>query len=306
MNMKLCAKVIAFITVVYLSTFLCSYGQNRQYMKDASKGSWIIAHAGGQGLAPSNNMLAFDVSDAIGVDMLEMDVLLTKDSVLVLHHNETIDSKTTGSGFVKDYTLAELRQFNYGYSFRDTLGNYPYRDSMVLITTLEEILQKYGEKYPMCIELKNKDAVLGKKAAEELLRLLTQYKMKDKVIVSCFDDSILGYFRKISQGKIITGMGKSETKKFVLLNMFFFSLFYNDQSGVMQLPVESSGQRLDSKKLLRSAHAKSIAVQYWTINNPEEMKRLIKLGADGIITDRPDLMKRVLAEIQEENNFSNE
>ncbi len=296
-NIKLCIRVIVFIIMVYFSASLCLYGRNRQYIKDASKGTWIIAHAGGQGLAPSNNMLAFDVSDAIGVDMLEMDVLLTKDSILVLHHNETIDSKTTGSGFVKDYTLAELRQFNYGHSFRDTLGNYPYRDSMVLITTLEEILKKYGEKYPMCIELKNKDAAWGKKAAEELLRLLTQYKMKDRTIVSCFDDSILGYFRKISQGKIVTGMGKSETKKFVLMNLFFLSRFYNNQSGVMQPPVESSGHRLDSKKLIRSAHAKNIAVQYWTINEPEEMKRLIRLGADGIITDRPDIMKRVLKEM---------
>jgi glycerophosphoryl diester phosphodiesterase len=289
-------SVLIFSYFLSYTLFLVKSGEDKSYIVGDSR-PLIIAHGGSKDLFPENTMIAFDGSDSIGVDMLEMDVLLTKDTVLVCHHNETINNSTESKGFVKDYTFEELTHFNFGYNFRDTSGNYSYRDRHVLITSLEETLIKYGKKYPMCIELKNKDSEWGKIAADKLYSILKRYDMKDRVIISCFDDDILKYFKQISGKKIRTATARKETKKIVTLSKLYLSQFYSGNDDVMQIPVENSGHRLDTKSVIKAAHRKNIAVHYWTIDNPEEMKRLIQLGADGIITDRPDIMRKVLKEM---------
>lgn len=255
----------------------------------------IIAHGGSKLLFPENTMIAFDGSDSIGVDMLEMDVLLTKDSILVCHHNENIKNTTGIDGYIIDYTLAELRQFNFGYNFKDLSGSYNYRDKYVPIASLEDVFIKYG-RYAMCIEIKNKDNKLGNVAIEKLYALLEKYNMKNKVIVSCFNDSIISNFRHISKRSVPTATGEAESRKIIMLSKLYLDFIHETKHTVIQVPMEVNGFRLDEQRLVNAVHNKNMKIHYWTVNEPDKIKRLLELKVDGIITDRPDIVKQVINE----------
>ncbi|MDR3061957.1 MAG: glycerophosphodiester phosphodiesterase [Dysgonamonadaceae bacterium] len=296
-------KTIIVISVLVGAYFLGNFvfgfiksSSDKYYIIEKGKAPLIIAHGGSKQLFPENTMMAFDGVDQFRPDVMEMDVVLTKDSVLITHHDPTIKRLSNGEGKVADYTYDELKQFNFGYNFKDTNGNYPYRDTIIPPAKLEEVLAKYGEKYQFCIEVKDYSPELGQRAARQLYRLLQKYSMEHRTLVACFEDDVLDYFRQITEGKIHVSSGKKQTKQFVILDMLFLGNFFTGKSSALQIPVKRDGFKLDKKSLITTAHRKNMAVHYWTINNEQEMKDLIDLGIDGIITDRPDLLIKVLKE----------
>lgn len=255
----------------------------------------VIAHRGASGLHPENTMVAFDGSIEIGVDVLEMDLHITKDGELVVHHDATIDRTSNGSGSVYDFSYDELLEYNFGYEFKNSNGEYPFRDSYVKIPKIDEVFHKYPSM-TMIIELKN-TGILGYAAGEKLALLITQYNMQDKVMVASFHDDVLNHFNKITNGTISTSTANNETRRFVILNLLFMDFFYSGDGVALQLPLKASGIDLTRKRLIQSIHRRNIALQYWTINNEDDMRRLIKLGADGIMTDYPDILLQVLSEM---------
>lgn len=255
-----------------------------------SEGSrpWVIAHGGSKALWPENTMMAFDSSMALGVDALEMDVQLTNDGILVLHHDQTIDRMSDGEGLVVDYTLAELGQFNFGFDFVDINGSRPYSKTKVEISTLEQLVSKYSE-IPLIIEIKNAGAD-GRKAAEELKRVIDEHKIRGHTIVASFHDEVLDHYLDIMDKAYFVSTAAKESRKLVLSTKTGFGIFYKPEAVAAQLPMESSGFDLTKPRIAISAHRHNMALHYWTINEIEDMKKLILVGADGLMTDRPDLM----------------
>jgi glycerophosphoryl diester phosphodiesterase len=254
----------------------------------------VIAHAGGQGLQPSNTLVAFEHSVALGCDVLEMDLRLTRDGVLVTVHDETIDRTSDGQGRVIDLTLAELRERNFGYKFRDPSGARPYRDRQARLATLDEIFTRFP-KTPLVVELKD-NAANGAKAAALLARKIDQFDRSRSIIVASFDDRTLEEFRRQSAGRVFTASARERTRWFVLCQKSGLEWFAPAGDQALQIPIAASGLRLDTPRLIRAAHRRNLAVHYWTVNDPAEMKRLIQLGADGLMTDYPDRMLEVLKE----------
>jgi glycerophosphoryl diester phosphodiesterase len=257
----------------------------------------IIAHAGSKQLFPENTMLAFDGVTKYNPDVLETDVVLTRDSILICHHDREINKLSNGEGLVVDYTFEELKQYNFAYHFKDASGNYPYRDTIVNAPKLEDLIAKYGQKYYLNIDLKDNQKQIGESAARELLRLLKKYNMEDRTIVASFNEDNLSYFRKISENKIRTSSPPNQTKKFVMMNMCYVGNFFISKTVALQIPVKSGEHNLANPSLIKKAHQKNIAIHYWTINEKEEMRRLILLGADGIMTDRADILAQLLQEM---------
>jgi glycerophosphoryl diester phosphodiesterase len=292
--------IILFVVLIYaLTSFAFGHitsGSDSKFIA-ARKPPLIIAHGGSKQLFPENTMPAFDGVVPFHPDVLEMDVVLTRDSVLITHHDPTINRLSNGKGKVADYTLDEIRQFNFGYHFKDLNGNYPYRDSLVPPAVLDDVLGKYGRQFLFCIEIKDYSPSLGQSAARMLLKLLKKHNMEKRTMVACFDDGILNYFRKISEYKIPTSSAKRQTKRFVILQLFFAGNFFTGKCDALQIPVEREGFRMDKKSLIRAAHRKNMAVHYWTINDESEMRQLLLLGADGIITDRVDIADRIFREM---------
>src|SRR5512133_3761947 len=146
----------------------------------------VIAHAGGLGLNPGNTLEAFAASVALGCDMLEMDVRLTKDGVLVTHHDATLEQTSDGFGAVIDHTLAELKALNFGYYFQNESGMHTYRDRIAHLATVEELFQRYGS-VGMVIELKDSGEA-GRRAAEALAALIAKNHVTNSVLVASFKD----------------------------------------------------------------------------------------------------------------------
>ena len=255
----------------------------------------VVAHGGAKHLNPENTMLAFDYAVDANVDVLEMDVCLTKDTVLVTIHDITIDDTSDSTGHVMDYTFAELQQFNFGYNFKALDGTYPYRNTHVPIPSLEEIFAKYPDEF-MMIEIKDEGAN-GLLAAEQLVALINEYNMASKVVAFSFSNEVMDHFHSINTSDIFSGaslgdgfgfVGAAQTNPDTILPLRF---------DVFASPTSMLGLHLDSDTIINAARRNHAAIHYWTVNDKEEMKTLIEKGVDGIITDRPDLMKEALAEL---------
>lgn len=275
------------LVLAVLSSGPVSASAGNPFLRTGEEAPFIVAHGGCKHLFPENTMVAFDGAVALGVDMLEMDVRLTADSILVTHHDDTLRRTSDGEGLIIGYTLEELGRFNFGAKFAGLEKNYPYRDRKVRITTLEEVLLKYGSAKRMFIEIKGEDQE-GLHCAEKLAALLRRTAMEDRVLVSAFDDRIVRHFRKVSQGRVQTAMGRRHIRRFVVLSKMGLGFLWCGKHRSMQIPVRSGKTRLDRPAIVRTAHRKGISVYYWTINKTEDMRRLGVLGIDGVITDRPD------------------
>jgi len=255
----------------------------------------IIAHGGSKDLFPENTMIAFRGSEAIGIDVLEIDLCMTADEKIVCHHDLTIDRSSDGEGDLIGYTFAELQAFNFGANFVDLDGNRPYEDSLVHIPLLREVIEGFPGM-PLIIELKNRGEN-GKVAAEALKKLLDGYDLKDRVIVASFHQDVLDHFESITQGEYMISGAEEEVEDFVFSGLSGVAFLYRPGAMAVQIPMSQAGINLASQRLVNSAHSRNMAVHYWTIDDPEDMRLLIEIGADGLITDRPDLMQEVLKEM---------
>ncbi len=261
----------------------------RKFIVKENEKPWVIAHRGGRDLFPENTMVAFDGSNDLGVDALEMDVCLTKDGQLVTHHDLTIDRTSNGAGKLIDFTFQELQKFNFGHHFKDINGQLPFRELTVNIPTMDEVMEKYSAKYPLIIEIKNKSEN-GFKAAQKLLDLIQKYKIEQNVIVASFHDEVLEKFRALSEDKILTATTFAETKKYVASKKLALPFLFKSQGAAVQIPMKAKGINLAKSGFVKTAHKRNMIIHYWTINTTENMQKLINFGVDGIMTDRPDLL----------------
>jgi glycerophosphoryl diester phosphodiesterase len=249
----------------------------------------VIAHQGGDGLWPGNTLYAFEQSAALGVDVLEMDLHITQDGVLVINHDETVDRTTDGTGNIEDMTLAEIKALDAGYDWSNDDGQtFPYRDTGITIPTLEEIFEAFPT-YPMTIEIKKTAGSM----AVPFCDTIRSYGMQDKILVASFHDERMQEFRQVCP-EVATSSARQETTIFVLLSKAFLGRFYSPPFFSLQVPEESSGITVMTAQFVRAAHERSLHVEPWTIDDPDQMQSYIEWGVDGIITDRPDLMLELL------------
>lgn len=249
----------------------------------------VIAHQGGDDLWPGNTMFAFQNAADLGVDVLEMDLHITKDGILVLIHDETIDRTTDGTGEVEAMTYEELQQYDAGYDWtRDDGATYPFRGQGITIPMLEDVFNTFPNMR-MTIELKKTNASM----AQPFCHLIRTYGMEDKVLVASFHDERIQEFRRECP-EVATSSARTETTAFVLMTKAFLGGFFTPHFYALQVPQESSGITVMTPSFVKAAHARNLRVEPWTINDEETMRLFIDWGVDGIITDRPDIMLDVL------------
>jgi len=251
----------------------------------------VIAHQGGDGLWPGDTLFAFQHAANLGADVLEMDIHITKDGTLVVMHDETVDRTTDGIGEIESMTLADLKKLDAGYDWSSDDGlTFPYRGQGITVSTLEEIFQAFPDKR-MTIEIKKTNASM----AQPFCDLIRKYDMQDKVLAASFHDERLNEFRAKCP-EVATSSAKDETTTFVLLTKPFLGRLYSPKFYSLQVPEESSGITVMTEAFVRAAHERGLAVEPWTIDDPEQMRLYIEWGVDGIITDRPDIMLEMLGE----------
>ena len=286
----------------------------------------LIAHGGGNREFPDNTLEAF--YNAYSVDprvMMETDVSITKDGVIILSHDTTLDRKTNVTGAIADWNYSDLmeQKVDFGYTnptedgrlsgarkhFTDDNGiekyptDVPYPEGMIprdetvfLATTLEDLLVAFPENR-INVEIKQ-SGDLGLRALDEILRLLEQYDAFDRVVLASFHEEIYDAFLLLkSDGKVpetfMFSPAYDAATAFYILQLVGLDLFFPDEMCVFQLPMEQYGFDLATKGFVRAAHRNNLAVHYWTINDPAEMAHLIDIGADGIMTDYPHRLQEV-------------
>jgi len=257
-----------------------------------------IAHRGGKGIAPEGTMAAFAKAAQLKVNMFEYDIHMTKDGQLVVIHDETVNRTTNGTGNVNELTLAEVQALDAGYYFTDDSGKYPYRGSGVYIPTVAEVFATYPNMRQL-IEIKDtNEPRLYEKIVEELWRLTQKYNMEDNVMVGSFDHEIIEHFENVTWGQIPIGAGEQEVKKFVKKHVPYLNGLAGTHVDSLQLPTEADGYDLTMNNIIQSAQNRNMSIYYWTINDETTMRKLIEKNVDGIITNYPDRLQRVLTEVK--------
>ncbi len=297
--------------IVVLSFFLLfvtlNIGPRFEYQGDnpwiIEKGErpMVIAHRGGKDLYPEGTILAFErIVVDYDIDVLEIDLALTKDDILICSHDLTIDRTSNGTGAVRDYNYTELLEFDFAEKFSLPNGTNPYDDHPdAKPEKLEDLFLKQPEMLYL-LEIKNREEN-RETASEILVQLIEDYNMEENVIVASFSDEVNELFRELSEDKIMTSTARGETTKFVLMQKFKVGFLYRSEHAALHVPMaESVGPitiRMDRRHFIQEAHQHNMAVNFWTINDPDDMRRLVELGADGIITDNPDVLLDVLADM---------
>ena len=255
----------------------------------------VIAHQGGDGVWPGDTMYAYENAVKIGADVLEMDAHITKDSQIVLMHDEKVDRTTDGTGAIENLSLSELKKLDGAYKWSNNDGKtFPYRGQGIEVPTLEELFQKFPQMRYV-IEIKLTQNPIDK----PLCNLIRKYGMQDKVVIASFHDEAMQNFRKTCP-EVATSASRGEVTRFVLLGKVLLSGLVAPQYQSIQPPYdpkESKNIPIMTKRFIREAHAKNVKVEPWTVDDPDLMKQYIEWDVDGIMTDRPDLMLEVLKDL---------
>lgn len=258
----------------------------------------VIAHRGGKGIAPEGTLAAFDKSLALGVNVFEYDIHQTVDGYLVVSHDPTVERTTNGIGMINEMTLAEVQALDAGYFFKDEAGKYSYRNQGIYIPTVEEVFKRYPQMRHL-IEIKDTNKPERYEGIiQQLWLLIRKYEMEEQVMIGSFDHEINERFSNLSQGVIPIGAGEQAVRAFAKFHVPYLNGLAKSMVDSFQLPMEQEGHNLASRNIINSAKKRNIAIYYWTINEKEEMKRLILKGVDGIITDYPNRLIAVLEELK--------
>lgn len=249
----------------------------------------ILAHRGGSLIGPESTLLAFEKAAELGVHGFEIDLRMTKDEQIIVFHDDTVDRTSASSGLVSDMTLAAIQAIDFSANFegRDQFTDEELEKARIL--TLDELLERFPFMY---INMDMKDAPSsyeGSLMPSKLWRILEEAGALDRVVVTSFYDEQIDRFNLYAQNRVALGAGEKEVRKAYAAYTSQFKHLYHPKADVFQLPVKHKSIRLDLKGFIEFLHSLNIKVHYWTIDEEEEMLRLVKQGADGIVTDRPDL-----------------
>jgi glycerophosphoryl diester phosphodiesterase len=244
----------------------------------------VIAHRGGAGLWPENTLFALQEAAKLGVDLSEIDIHMTRDGVLVAIHDESVDRTTDCKGLVQDFTLAELKKLDAGYRWTNNEGHtFPFRGQGIKIPGLNELFVALP-KQAISIEIKQNDPPI----VAALRELINQHRKNNQVLVSAFNSRTMKVLRRLCPG-IATAGTQAEMDRFSKLSKVFLTRPFLLSAIALEVPYE-----IITAHFVKAAHKKNIRVDAWTVNEIEEMERLLALGVDGIVTDFPDRMLNLL------------
>lgn len=251
----------------------------------------FFAHRGGSGLAPENTLVAFERGLAFGADALELDIQTTSEGEIVIIHDPTLDRTTNGVGPVATHTLDELRRLDAGYRFTTDGGHtYPYRGQGITLPTMREIFERFPH---MRINIDLKESSPDRE--RRLWDLIQEYQAYDRVLVASGDLHLpIIRFRQLTAGRVATSASEQEIRFFFFATVARATRWLRPAYDALQVPEAHRGTRIVSHRLLEAAHRLALDVHVWTVDAPADMERLLALGVDGLMTDRPDLLAKVL------------
>jgi glycerophosphoryl diester phosphodiesterase len=270
---------LALVACVVVIVALPGYApaQHAFFANQQSGSVEILAHGAGQGVAPTNTLVALKQAFDDGADILEIDVQLTKDNVLVLHHDDTLDRTTNLSGAIADLTWSQIASQDKGGALQ--IGGRSFAGADTSVARLDTALAAFPNAR-WNIEIKN-DLPM---AAQQLCAEIKRAGLTNAVLVPSFHDKAMAEFRRQCPD-VATSMAPNEIRMFVIAAHLGLSRFVKTPAVAVQVPVSAGGFDLTNPRFVAALKARNIKLHYWTINEPAQMETLIKAGADGLLTD---------------------
>ena len=247
----------------------------------------LVAHRGGARLAPENTLAACRAAvDVWGADMLETDVRLSRDGQVMAIHDGTVDRTTDATGAVASFSAAELGRLDAGARFLDLEGRPSFRGRGEGVPRLQDLLDAFpGMRFN--VEAKESEV------AGPLVALVRRLGAEARVLVAAEYERN----RRAARGdRGPWGASRHQGFWFWAGHRLPGGGPYVPPVDVLQVPETWQGLRIVTPSFVRAAHRRNLPVQVWTVDDPDVMRRLLSWGVDGIQTDRPDLLARVLHE----------
>lgn len=242
----------------------------------------MFAHRGGAGLAPENTVAAFDRAVHEGADGLELDVRLSRDGLVVVHHDRTLDRTTNLRGEVSSFTADELARADAGHHFARGEA-HPFRGLGIGVPTLASVLARYRNQR-IIVELKQSSVDL----ARAVVAVVRRSDAVDRVCLGSFSLGALRAARRFDPA-VATSAAREEVRWALYRSWCRWPVSHASYAGY-HVPETSGLTRIVSRRFIDAARGADLPVQVWTIDAEDAARRLLGWGADALITDRPDLI----------------
>lgn len=242
-----------------------------------------MAHRGSRVLWPENTAVAFQGAVDLGYRYIETDLRLTADGVVVVFHDPVLERTTNGVGRIDAWLWDDLRHLDAAWGFGGHAG-HPLRGTGVGIPRLDDVLTTWPDIH-FNVDLKAPH--LEWPVAEVIRRT----GRRDSVLVASFSDARLARFRRITRGAVATSAGPRTSARALAASRLGRPAPRGPAA--YQLPFDRRGMRI-GRRLIESVHAAEAQVHVWTVDEERDMRRMLEVGVDGIVTDRPDRLNEVL------------
>lgn len=262
-------------------------GESRPGHRYLAGAPLLMAHRGGSKLAPENTLYAFRRAVAWWrADVLEIDVQPTRDGDALVMHDPTVDRTTDGSGPVSSFTVAELKRLDAAHRFTPDGGaSFPLRGTGVGLSTLREVLTELPHAR---VNVEIKDA----RAQQAVWDAVHDLHAVHRVLIAAGDRNNRSRFHDYP-GPV--SAGKQDALAFYGLHLARAARLWTPTVDAFQIPETHGGRRVLDRRMVAGLQAHGVAVHVWTIDEPDDMRALLALGVDGIISDRPSVLAAVLA-----------
>lgn len=260
-------SILAIISIASLTLLIGSIEKPTPSFE--LEGIISVAHRGASSSAPENTMAAFQKGVDQGVDYIELDVHLTKDNHLVIIHDTTVNRTTNGSGYIRNFTLEDIKQLDAGMKFHSTYAGER-------IITLEELFDELLHKVGMIIEIKNPK--LNKGIEEILANVINQYNNTENIIIQSMDFESMKIMHELLPEipvAVLVSRSKHPLSSKQLNQIAEYATYINYNIRYLR--------QTDVEEI----HKRDKKVMAWTIRDPKSMQKALDLNVDGIITDYP-------------------
>jgi glycerophosphoryl diester phosphodiesterase len=256
-------------------------------MFSAKDSTLVIGHRGGAGAAPENTIAAIRHGIAAGAEAIEFDIHATRDDQIVVIHDDTLERTTDGNGIVEELTLDELRRFDAGFNFTPDLGrSFPFRGTGEQIPTIDEAVEACDGR-PIICEIKTP------RAGQALAAWLPGKPVRERMIVGGFEIDDVRPAASVARWRCAS---RRDLTPFVLLGKLGIPARMNADVAAAMVPVRKGLVRVVTRGFVRRCHEADVGVHVWTVNRPDEMRQLLELGVDGLISDYPAIARRIIEE----------
>jgi glycerophosphoryl diester phosphodiesterase len=251
---------------------------------------WLVAHRGGSLLAPENTFVAFDRATALGADAIETDVRRTRDGVVVVFHDEDTARLTGVPGTIEARTLAELEALDAAHAFTaDGGGTFPHRGRGVRIPTLAATLARYPATR-FSIDAKSGDPPL----AHALVAAIRDAAAEGRVCIGSFHDAQARRLGQLLPSACRFLPQRAAAWHVLAAHAGLSGAWCPRGFDLAALPPRRGPIPVVTSRTVAHFHRLGMPVHVWTVDDEREMRRLLALGVDGIVTDRPDVLRAVL------------